>query len=127
QIYDSYRVAKDQYPGVECGGIYPRWIQEKNVEGTSPRVNASTPPGEWQSFDITFRAPRFDSQGKKVSNAKFVRVVHNGRVIHENVETSGPTRASRWDDEKSTGPVLLQGDHGPVAYRNLSAQALRLP
>ena len=40
-------------------------------------------------------------------------------VIHENVEVSGPTRSAHWEDEKPTGPILLQGDHGPVAYRNL--------
>jgi len=119
QIYDSYGVEKDQYPGIECGGIYPRWVNEQDVEGHSPRVNASKPPGEWQAFDITFRAPRFDANGKKVANATFVKVVHNGKTIHENVEVSGPTRAARWDDEKPAGPILLQGDHGPVAYRNL--------
>ena len=70
QIYDSYGVEKDKYPGIECGGIYGRWINEKNVEGHSPRVNVSKPAGEWQSFDITFRAPRFDSSGEKVENAK---------------------------------------------------------
>ncbi len=124
QVYDSYGVAKDAYPGIECGGIYPRWIQEQNVGGHSPKVNASKPPGQWQSFDITFRAPRFDASGKKIANAKFVKVVHNGQVIHENVEVSGPTRAAHWDDEKPTGPILLQGDHGPVAYRNLRVKAI---
>jgi hypothetical protein len=119
QIYDSYDKATDAYPGIECGGIYPRWLQEKNVDGHSPRVNASRPAGEWQSFDIVFRAPRFDTAGVKVANARFERVVHNGQVIHENIELKGPTRAARWEDEKPTGPVLLQGDHGPVAYRNL--------
>src|SRR5437660_7321338 len=72
QIYDSYGVEKDKYPGIECGGIYGRWINEKNVEGHSPRVNASKPPGEWQSFDITFRAPLFDASGRKIEHAKMV-------------------------------------------------------
>jgi hypothetical protein len=53
-------------------------------------VNASLPPGQWQSFDITFRAPRFDSTGKKTENARFVKVVHNGKVIHENEEVTAP-------------------------------------
>jgi hypothetical protein len=48
-----------------------------------------------------------------------VRVTHNGQLIHENVELSGPTRSAHWADEKALGPILLQGDHGPVAYRNL--------
>ena len=126
QVYDSFGVEKDQYPGIECGGIYPRWVNEKNVEGHSPRVNASKPPGQWQTFDITFRAPRFDANGKKIANAKFVRVVHNGKVVHENVELNGPTRAALWEDEKPTGPLRLQGDHGPVAYRNLWVRRVKL-
>ena len=126
QVYDSFGVEKDQYPGIECGGIYPRWIDEKDVEGHSPRVNASKPPGQWQTFDITFRAPRFDLSGKKIANAKVVKIVHNGKVIHENVELNGPTRGGMSDDEKPTGPIRLQGDHGPVAYRNLRVKAIDL-
>ena len=126
QVYDSFGVEKDQYPGIECGGIYPRWINEKDVEGHSPRVNASKPPGQWQTFDITFRAPRFDASGKKIANAKVVKIVHNGKVIHENVELNGPTRGGMSDDEKPTGPIRLQGDHGPVAYRNLRVKAIEL-
>ena len=118
QVYDSYGVEKDKYPGIECGGIYPRWVG-REIEGHSPRANVSRPPGEWQAFDVIFQAPRFDAAGAKTANAKFVKVVHNGRVIHENVEVAGPTRAARSNDEKPTGPLLLQGDHGPVAYRNV--------
>jgi hypothetical protein len=119
QVYDSFGVAKDAYPGIECGGIYPRWVNGQNVEGHSPRVNACRPAGEWQSFDIEFRAPQFDATGKKISNARMARVVHNGQLVQENVELTGPTRSAHWDDEKPVGPLLLQGDHGPVAYRNL--------
>jgi len=126
QLYDSFGVEKDKYPGIECGGIYPRWINERETEGHSPRVNASKPPGQWQTFDITFRAPRFDATGRKTANAKFVKVVHNGQVVHENVELTGPTRASLWENEKPTGPLMLQGDHGPVAYRNLTVKRLAL-
>jgi hypothetical protein len=126
QVYDSFGVEKDKYPGIECGGIYPRWINEQNVEGHSPRVNASKPAGKWQSFDITFRAPRFDANGKKTANARVVKVVHNGKVIHRNVELTGPTRGPMWEEEKPTGPIRLQGDHGPVAYRNLRAKAVEL-
>ena len=124
QVYDSFGVEKDQYPGIECGGIYGRWINKQNVEGHSPRVNASKPPGEWQTFDVIFRAPRFDASGKKIANAKFVKVMHNGQVVHENVEVPGPTRAALYNDEKPTGPLLLQGDHGGVAYRNLRVKLI---
>lgn len=124
QIYDSFGVEKDKYPGIECGGIYPRWIDNHEVGGHAPRVNASKPPGEWQSFDITFRAPRFDAAGRKIANASFVKVRHNGKLVHENVEVTGPTRSALFADEKATGPLMLQGDHGPVAYRNIRLKAL---
>ena len=126
QIYDSFGVAQDQYPGIECGGIYPRWVNGQNVDGHAPRVNVSKPAGQWQTFDIVFRAPRFDASGKKIANAQFVKVVHNGVVIHENVELNGPTRSTLWEDEKPTGPLRFQGDHGPVAYRNVRVKALKL-
>jgi hypothetical protein len=119
QVYDSYGVAKDAYPGIECGGIYPRWINDQGTNGHSPQINASKPPGEWQTFDIVFQAPRFDGAGKKIANAQMVRVLHNGQLIHQKVELPGPTRAAHYSDEKAVGPILLQGDHGPVAYRNL--------
>ncbi|PWU21575.1 MAG: hypothetical protein C5B50_01385 [Verrucomicrobia bacterium] len=124
QIYDSYGVQKDAYPGIECGGIYPRWIDNKNVEGHSPLVNASNPPGEWQSFDITFSAPRFDGAGHKVKNAKIRKILHNGKLIHENIELNGPTRGGSPEQEAATGPIRLQGDHGPVAFRNLRVKPL---
>jgi hypothetical protein len=94
QIYDSWKKESD-YPGIECGGIYQRWDEIRNpkgYEGHSPKVNASKPPGEWQTFDFVFRAPNFDASGKKVQNACFVMVRHNGVLIHENVELTGPTR-----------------------------------
>ncbi len=123
QILDSWGVEK---PGFgDCGGIYQRWQDGKGFEGYAPRVNASLPPGQWQSFDVVFLAPRFDSSGKKIANAKFVKVVHNGKVIHENVEVTGPTRAASFNDEKPLGPLMLQGDHGPVAYRNIWLRPLR--
>ena len=73
---------------------------------------------------MTFRAPRFDKDGKKTANAVFVKVVHNGKIIHENVEVTGPTRSAAFRDEKPLGPLMLQGDHGPVAYRNIRLKEL---
>lgn len=119
QILDSWGVEKAKLKHGDCGGIYQRWEKEKGFEGHPPRINASRPPGRWQTFDVVFRAPRFDAKGKKVANARFVRVVHNGKVVHENVEVTGPTRAAAYPDERPTGPLMLQGDHGPVAYRNI--------
>lgn len=123
QIYDSFGVAKDAYPGIECGGIYPEWINNANVRGHAPLVNASKPAGEWQTFDVIYRAPRFDAAGVKTRNARFEKVFHNGILIHDNVELLGPTRAGL--PEQATGPLRIQGDHGPIAYRNV--RIFRLP
>jgi hypothetical protein len=122
QVFDSF--GKADIAEHDCGALYQRWDPSRGkgnegYEGHTPRVNASKAPGEWQSFDITFRAPRFDATGKKIENAKFIKVVHNGQVIHENVEMTGPTRGSKFEDEAAKGPIVIQGDHGPVAYRNL--------
>jgi sugar phosphate isomerase/epimerase len=120
QVLDSWGVEDPTY--TDCGGIYQRWDDRRDppgYEGHAPQVNAPLPPGQWQTFDVVFRAPRFDAQGNKTANARFVRVLHNGKVVHENVEVTGPTRASLYEDEKPLGPLMLQGDHGPVAYRNI--------
>lgn len=126
QILDSYgKAVEDAH---DCAAIYERWdaATNKGFEGTAPRVNAAKPPGEWQSFDITFLAPKFDQDGKKTANAKFVKVLHNGQIVHENVEVTGPTRGGG-TEEKSTGSIRLQGDHGPVAFRNLTLTPLTAP
>ncbi len=125
QIYDSFGVEKDAYPGIECGGIYPRWINNQNVDGYSPDVNASKPPGQWQTFEVIFRAPRFDAAGKKIANAVLVKVVQNGKLIHQNLELKGPTRGPISEQEAAKGPIRLQGDHGPVAFRHLIVKPLK--
>ena len=117
QILDSWG-ATDLRFGT-CGGIYARWIDEQHVGGHAPRANAGRPPGEWQSYDVVFRAPQFDEGGGKVANACFVSVVWNGQLVHENAELEGHTRAATLTDEAPGGPLMLQGDHGPVAYRNI--------
>ncbi len=125
QILDSWGVTDLHYG--DCGGIYQRWKNEKGYDGHAPKLNASRRPGEWQAFDITFRAPRFDVAGRKYENGRFIKVLHNGKVIHENVEVTGPTRSPAYDNEKPLGPIMLQGDHGPVAFRNLRITPLSLP
>ena len=123
QVFDSF--GKATIAEHDCGAIYQRWDPARGkgnegFEGHTPKVNASKAPGEWQSFDISFRAPRFDASGKKTENAKFIKVLHNGQLIHENVEVNAPTRGSKFPAEAATGPIVIQGDHGPVAYRNLT-------
>ena len=122
QILDSWGETDLKYG--TCGGVYCQWIDEKPVGGTPPRVNASRPAGEWQTYDITFRAPRFGPSGDKIANACFEQVVWNEQVVHENVEVEGPTRASLPKPETASGNLMLQGDHGPVAYRNIRVRDL---
>ncbi len=123
QVFDSYGKEK---PGTGDGGaIYHRWINEKPVGGSPPRVNAQRPPGVWQTYQAWFRAPRFDASGKKIENAKFLRVEHNGTVVQENVEVDGGTRSHMDIPEAAMNPLMLQGDHGPVAYRNIYVRPLR--
>ncbi len=122
QILDSWGVEKPRF--ADLGGIYQRWNEEapegkKGYEGHAPALNMAKAPGLWQKFYILFRAPRFDANGNKTANARFEKVILNGKVIHENVELTGPTRASAADDEVATAPLMLQGDHGPVAFRNI--------
>ena len=122
QILDSYGAGK---LGVhDCGAIYERWLDEKGVGGSAPLVNASRPPGEWQSFQIWFRAPRFDRTGRKVEHARFLKVEHNGTVVQKDVIVPGPTRASLDFSEAPQNPLMLQGDHGPVAFRNIYVRNL---
>jgi len=64
--------------------------------------------------------------GKKVADAKFVKVWQNGVLIHENADLPGPTRSSLPGPEAPTGQIMLQGDHGPVAYRNIWIEPLKL-
>jgi hypothetical protein len=121
QIYDSW--GRKELTGNDCGGIYPR-AEQKPVyhhidKGFPPRTNACKKPGEWQTLDVVFVAPRLDAEGKKTASARFVKVILNGEMIHENVEVPYPTGHAWHNKEKATGPLLLQGDHGPVAFRNL--------
>jgi hypothetical protein len=114
QLFDSFgKAAADKG---DCGAVY---------QEAAPKVNACKKPGEWQSLLIQFRAPRFDEAGNKTANACFVRVVLNGQAIQENVELARGTGAGgRVAKEKPAGPVYLQGDHGPVAFRNMSITPL---
>ena len=107
QVLDSYG-RKRLGPG-DMGGLYG---------ATAPRVNACKKPGEWQKFVIQFQAPRFEA-GKKVANARFLKITLNGKVIHENVEMKQQTPGGVTGKEAPAGPLMLQGNHGGVAYRNI--------
>ena len=110
QVLDSYD-NKTYFHG-QAGSVYKQY---------APLVNASRPPGQWQSYDIIFRAPRFDEQGKPIERAR-VTVLHNGALIQNNVEIFGNTyndRAAVYTAHAPLEPLRLQ-DHGnPVRYRNI--------
>ena len=107
QVLDSFGREKLTYQ--DMGAIYSVAV---------PKINACKKAGEWQKFVIDFIAPRFDGK-KKTANAKFVKVELNGQVIHENVEVTKGATGGALGGEVPVGPLMLQGDHGPVAFRNL--------
>lgn len=111
QIFDSF--GKKEIGGGDLGSIYSAAVA---------RVNAAKKPGEWQRMVIEFEAPKFEGD-KKVTDARFVKVTLNMQVIHENVTIKGPTPSGVTGKEALTGPVMFQGDHGPVAYRNIKITA----
>ncbi|MCU0705780.1 MAG: DUF1080 domain-containing protein [Fimbriiglobus sp.] len=109
QVLDSYGKADDKLTEGDLGAIY---------SAAKPKKNLAKKPGEWQSFKIEFVAPKFDG-AKKTANAKFVKVTLNGEVLHENVEMKQQTPGGLTGKEAPTGPLMFQGDHGPVAFRNI--------
>ena len=120
QLFDSWGVTAPQHS--DMGGIYQRWDDSranKGYEGSAPSVNAAKAPGLWQHFKIKFQAAKFDDAGNKTKNAMFEEVWLNGSLLHENQEVTGPTRSSAFEDEQPLGPLMIQGDHGVVAFRNL--------
>jgi hypothetical protein len=122
QLEDSWGV-KVPTPA-NNGGIYERWDEtrpkgQQGYQGYAPRQNVSKAPGLWQHLKVSFQAPRFDSSGNKIENARLLQVVLNGVLIHENVELLGPTRGAISTEERAKGPLRFQGDHGPVAFRNI--------
>lgn len=117
QVADSYGKAEIVFS--DCGGFYARPVDGQWVGGVAPLANACRPAGSWQTYDVKFRAPRFDADGNKTENARFLQVFHNGVLIHRDVEMEGPNSAHLDIPEAPAGPLMLQGDHGPIAYRNV--------
>lgn len=117
QIYGSW--SNEPLKTSDCGGIYHHWVDSKPVGGSPPRVNACRPAGQWQSFHVWFRAPRFDEDGQKIAHATFEKVLLNGVLVQENVEVDGGTRSHLPIPEASMNPLLLQGNHKSIAFKNI--------
>ena len=123
QIFDTHGVDRPLY-WEDCGAIPTRGAKEKGFAGSPPMKNASRPAGEWQWFHIWFQATRFNSAGVKVGNAKFLKVLQNGILVQENIEVDGPTLGHATIPEAPENPLMLQGDHGGIAYRNIYVRPL---
>jgi hypothetical protein len=112
QVLDSYGI---EAPGMgDCGAIYNQF---------APLVNACKPPLEWQTYDVIFRAPRFNDAGETVEGPR-ITVIQNGLVIINNAQMAGSTGGSIDSEAATPGPLRLQ-DHGnDVRYRNIWAVSL---
>lgn len=116
QVLDSYQNAT--YPDGQCAAAYGQY---------PPLVNASRPPGEWQTYDIVFRRPHFEEDGTLITPARLT-VFHNGILVLDNVELTGPTAHKDrppYEAHPARLPLRLQ-DHGnKVRYRNIWLRELK--
>jgi hypothetical protein len=118
QVLDSYQSAT--YPDGQAGALYGQY---------PPLVNACRPPGEWQTYDIVFHAPRFLPNGVLIRPAD-VTVFQNGVLVQDHVALSGPTENKVRPPYRPgvvTGPLRLQDHHHPVRYRNIWLRELKEP
>lgn len=106
QVLESYGLPPSKG---DCGAVYSL---------IAPTQNVARPPMEWQSYDMTFRAPRYDNSGKKIANARLA-LIWNGAKVHDDVEIPSPTRNHAAPEPPGPAPIILQ-DHGfKVQYRNI--------
>jgi 3-keto-disaccharide hydrolase len=116
QVLDSYE--NRTYADGQAAALYGQY---------PPLVNASLPPGQWQRYDIVFHGPRFDRSGKLLRPAR-VTVFHNGVLVQDEVQLTGPTAHKQRPPYKPTPeklPLGLQDHHAPVRYRNIWVRELK--
>ena len=109
QILDSY--ANKTYFNGQAGALYSQ---------SAPLVNACRKPGEWQSYDVIFHAPRFDGNGRLLKPGTMT-VLQNGVLVQDHVEIKGPTahQPTHYEPHPLKQPLVLQ-DHGnPIRFRNI--------
>ena len=106
QVLDSYGL---ESRWDDCGAIY---------KFAAPLRNACKKPETWQTYDIAFRACRFDDNGRLKEQGR-VTMFHNGFMIHNNLQLNGPSGGAFENDESKTGPILLQDHQNLVRYRNI--------
>ena len=110
QVLDSYE--NTTYSNGQAGSLYKQHI---------PLVNASRPPGAWQSYDIIFMAPCFRADGT-LSRPATVTVLHNGVLIQNHVTVEGPTvniGEPQYEAHDAKTPLMLQDHTNPLSYRNI--------
>jgi hypothetical protein len=110
QVLDSYN--SKTYADGQAAAVYGQY---------PPLVNASRPPGEWQTYDIIWHGPRFDASGK-LTRPAHVTVIHNGVLVQDNVELTGPTGhhvRPPYKPGPDKAPLALQDHNHPVRYRNI--------
>jgi hypothetical protein len=115
QIFESFHTKI--YPDGQAAAIYAQ---------TPPLVNACREPGQWESYDIVFRAPRFDAAGK-VSEPARLTMLHNGVLVHNNQEIYGNTPhcgIASYDAIPPQGPISFGAHHCPVRFRNIWIRSL---
>ena len=116
QVLDSYN--NRTYADGQAAAVYGQY---------PPLVNASRPPGEWQSYEIIFHGPRFTSSGSVLRPAR-VTVLHNGVLVQDNMELTGPTAHQHrppYQPHPEKLPLKLQEHHNAVRFRNLWIRELK--
>lgn len=117
QIFESY--VEKLYPDGQAAAIYAQ---------TPPLVNACRQPGQWQTYDILFRAPLFE--GQRLVKPARVTMLHNGVLVHWDEEIRGETGhrvLPEYRQKSSRGPLMLHGHHNPVRFRNIWVRPLSSP